>query len=66
MRQHEEARVKHRKSAPDEKHECEAEGCKRLVALRFRFCRKCSGKTRRPNVDAMTRRLPGSYGTRQH
>jgi hypothetical protein len=46
------------------KHECEGGGCTRRIDTRWRFCRVCAGnppeRRPRPDVDVMTRRVPGS------
>jgi hypothetical protein len=42
-----------------EKHPCAL--CGRQISVSFKFCRRCSGKTPRANVDALDRRLPGSF-----
>lgn len=51
-----------RKKPTAEQHECAGQNCTRLIATQFKFCRRCSGN-QRPNVDAMSRRVPGSFGS---
>jgi hypothetical protein len=42
-------------------HECAARGCTRQTPMRLKYCRQCAVVLRRPNVDAMNKRLPGSF-----
>jgi hypothetical protein len=47
--------------APVETHACSK--CGRETRIRWQFCRRCSGKTPRPDTDVMNVRVPGSAGS---
>jgi hypothetical protein len=40
--------------------------CGAKIRVEFKRCRRCSGIRSRPSVDALERRLPGSFGSKSH
>jgi hypothetical protein len=58
---------RNRKRAAEQKpqyHNCAICGAK--IRVEFKHCRGCSGIRSRPDLDAIKRRLPGSFGSNSH
>lgn len=50
------------RAAAQRHHKCAT--CERTIRIEFKFCRRCAGVRRRPDVDLLEVRVPGSFESR--